>query len=62
MLPLEESAPVEGHEVRAAELGCEDRVYDQNKPKRKWRRKIYPTSAVRRSARVRTAKKFHDEL
>lgn len=43
------------------ELGCMDRVDVQNKPKRKWNRKIYPDSAVRRSIRIRTAKKFHDE-
>ena len=32
------------------------------KPKRSWKRKIYPTSAVRRSARVKLKKKFHDDL
>ena len=32
------------------------------KPKRTWKRKVYPVSAVRRSARIRTSKKFHDEL
>ena len=62
LLPLEESATVEELEVRAAELGCEDRIEEDNKPKRKWRCKIYPTSAVHRSARVHTAKTFHDEL
>ena len=44
------------------ELGCVDRLEDQNKPKRKWNRKIYPASAVRRSARIQTTKKFHDEI
>ena len=34
-------------------------VFD--KPKRTWNRKVYPTSAVRRSARTRQKKKFHDE-
>ena len=48
--------------VRSTEIGCEDRVEEQNKPKRKWNRKIYPASAVRRSARIRTTKKFHDEI
>ena len=48
--------------VRSTERGCEDRVEDQNKPKRKWKRKIYPTSAVRRSARIRTSKKIHDKI
>ena len=32
--------------ARSTELGCEDRVEDQNKPKRKWKQKIYPASAV----------------
>ena len=45
-----------------AETGCEDRVQSQTVSKRKWKRKVYPVSAVRRSARIRTAKKFHDEL
>ena len=48
--------------VRSTEPGCEDRVEDQNKSKRNWRRKIYPASVMRRSARIRTTKKFHDEL
>ena len=47
--------------VRPSETGCEDRLEGKNMPKRKWKRKIYPDSAVRRSARIRTAKKFHDE-
>mgnify|MGYP000846212576 CR=1 FL=1 len=47
--------------ARSTELGCEDRVEDQKKPKGKWKQKIYPASAVRRSARIRTTKKFHDE-
>ena len=34
---------------------------DEEKPKRPWKRKIYPTSAVRRSARVKE-KKIHDDL
>ena len=45
-----------------SETGCEDRLQSQNVSKRKWKRKVYPVSAVRRSARIRTAKKFHDEL
>ena len=44
------------------ELGCGERVEDQNRPKRKWNCRIYPASAVRRSARIRTAKKFHHEI
>ncbi|XP_044412534.1 uncharacterized protein [Triticum aestivum] len=45
-----------------SETGCEDQLQSQTVPKRKWKRKVYPVSAVRRSARIRTAKKFHDEL
>ena len=58
----EEDDTSEAAVVRSIEPGCEDRLEDQNKPKRKWKRKIYPASAVRRSARIRTTKKFHDEL
>ena len=32
------------------------------KPKRTWKRMVYPASAVRRSASIRTSKKFHDEI
>ena len=42
--------------------GCEDQSQSHVNPKRKWKRKVYPVSTVRRSARIRTAKKFHDEL
>ena len=45
-----------------SDTGCEDQLQRQTVPKRKWKRKVYPVSAVRRSARIRTAKKFHDEL
>ena len=48
--------------ARSTEPGCEDRVEDQHKPKRKWNQRIYRASAVRRSARIRTTKKFHDEI
>ena len=58
----EEDDTIEGEVVRSTEPGCEDRVEDQNKPKCKWKRKFYPTSAVRRGARIRTSKKFHDEI
>ena len=44
--------------VRPAETGCEDRLQSQNITKRKWKRKVYTVSAVRRSARIRTAKKI----
>ena len=58
----EEDDTFEAAVVRSTKPGCEDRLEDQNKPKRKWKRKIYPASAVRRSARIRTTKKFHDEI
>ena len=44
------------------EHGYEDRATGDNIPKRKWKRKVYPASTVRRSARIRKAKKFHDDL
>ena len=40
----------------------EDREEDHSKPKRKWKQKVYPASAVRRSARIWTAKKNHDDI
>ena len=39
-----------------------DALNIEGKPKRSWRRKIYPTSAVRRSTRIKLKKKFHDDL
>ena len=48
--------------VIAAEPECGDRSDDRIKPKRTWKRKVYPVSAVRRSARICTSKKFHDEI
>ena len=61
-ISLRDSTPIDSQAVGSMEPGCEDWVEDQNKPKRKWKRKIYPASAVRRSARIRTTKKFHDEI
>ena len=43
---------VDSQAVRSTELVCVDRVEAQNKPKRKWNRKIYPASAVHKSARI----------
>ena len=60
--PEDEDEGVENVVVRTSEPGCEDQMECKNIPKRKWKRKIYPDSAVRRSARIRTAKKFHDEI
>ena len=60
--PEEEDESVEMDVVGPPETGSEDQVDARTGPKRKWKRKIYPTSAVRRSARIRTAKKFHDEI
>ena len=48
--------------VLEAEIECGDQADGHIKPKRTWKRKVYPMSAVRRSARIRTAKKFHDDL
>ncbi|XP_044400833.1 uncharacterized protein [Triticum aestivum] len=56
------SIHVDISEVNSSEPGLEDRREDQNKPKRKWKRKVYPVSAVHRSARIRTSKKIHDEI
>lgn len=58
----EEEVSVEVVVNQPPEPGYEDRMVDNDKPKRKWKRKVYPASAVRRSARIRTAKKFHDDL
>ena len=60
--PEEEDESVEIAVVRPPEPGCEDQLESKISTKRKWKRKIYPSSAVRRSARIRTAKKFHDEI
>ena len=58
----EDDVPLENDASNICEPGYEDRATEPSKPKRKWKRKIYPDSAVRRSARIRTTKKFHDEL
>ena len=58
----EDDAPLENDARNICEPGYEDRATELSKPKRKWKRKIYPDSAVRRSARIRTTKKFHDEI
>ncbi|XP_048566519.1 uncharacterized protein LOC125546320 isoform X2 [Triticum urartu] len=58
----EDDVPLENDDSNICEPGYEDRATKPSKPKRKWKRKIYPDSAVRRSARIRTTKKFHDEL
>lgn len=52
----EDDDTFEAEVVRSMEPGCEDRVEDQNKPKCKWKRKIYPALAVHGSARIRTKK------
>ena len=60
--PEEEDENVDMEVVRPPGTGSVDRLGTRTSPKRKWKRKIYPMSAVCRSARIRTAKKFHDEL
>ena len=54
--PDEEDANVEVEVLQPPLPGYEDRMVDNDKSKRKWKRKVYPASAVRRSARIRTAK------
>ena len=41
------SSHVDIPEVTSPEPVSEDRREDQNKPKRKWKQKVYPVSAVR---------------
>lgn len=60
--PDEEETNVEVEVLQPPLPGYEDWMVDNDKSKHKWKRKVYPASAVRRSARIRTAKKFHDEL
>ena len=48
--------------VMAVEPECGDPSVVCAKPKRTWKWKVYPVSAVRRSARIRTSKKFHDDI
>lgn len=52
----DESLVIEDHSERAEPSDV------RIKPKRTWKRKVYPVSVVRRSARIRTSKKFHDEI
>ena len=61
-LTIGDREPIEDHSGSPTDTGCENRVEDIPKPKREWKRKIYPASAVRRSARNRMTKKNYDEL
>ena len=54
----EVSLHVDEPEAIEAENDCVDQVDGLLKPKRTWKRKVYPVSAARRSARIRTAKNF----
>ena len=58
----DDDVPLDVAAASSVEPGYEDRVTEPTKPKRKWKRKIYPDSTVRRSARIQTTKKFHDEI
>ena len=58
----DDDMPLENADGSIVQPGYEDRASEPSKPKRKWKRKIYPDSAVRRSARIRTTKKFHDKI
>lgn len=42
--------------------GYMDQEYALDKPKRTSKRRVYTVSAIRRSARFRTAKNFYDEI
>ena len=53
----EVSLHVDEPEAIEAENACADQADGHHKPKRTWKRKVYPVSAARRSARIRTAKK-----
>ena len=54
----EVSLHVDEPEAIEAENDCADQADGHLKPKRTWKRKVYPVSAARRSARIRTAKKI----
>ena len=58
----EASNHVDDPEVISSEPGSGDRQEDHIKPKRTWKRKVYPVSSVRRSVRIHTSKKVHDEI
>ena len=68
-LESEEDAVLEGYMAPlqpAATQNTDTELIDTEvslgKPKRTWKRKVYPISAVCRSARARKKKKFHDEI
>lgn len=50
------------HEGAENTTGYMDQEYVSEKPKRTYKRRVYTVSAIRRSARFKTAKKFHDEI
>lgn len=54
-------APLQPVGTEPASSGPLDAKEMHDKPKRSWKRKVYPASAVRRSARVKFKKKFHDD-
>ena len=54
-------APLQPDVIVSTDTGPQNAVVMKDKPKRTWKTKVYPTSAVHRSARVRQRKKFHDE-
>ena len=54
--PLPMDGIVSNHHSNKYTLG------EGDKPKRSWKRKVYPTLDVRRSARVKLKKKFHDDI
>lgn len=54
-------APIQKMLCAQQETGYVDRSNVQDRPKRTWKRKVYTVSVVRRSARFKTPKEFHDE-
>ena len=55
-------APLQPDVIANTDTGPQNAEVMKDKPKRTWKRNVYPTSAVRRSARVTQKKKFHDEI
>jgi hypothetical protein len=54
-------APLQPDDTSQTVSGHMDTEEVQDKPKRSWKREVYPASAVHRSARVKFNKKFHDD-
>lgn len=55
-------APLQTDVSSTIPTGRDDAEMVTDKPKSSWKRKVYPTSVVHRSARVRQKKRFHDDI